>query len=50
MLRKTLASVSNNIATFVQNNIPSDDIIVAVIINGILKLDHLIPHHDIQSR
>lgn len=39
MLRKTLAGVSNNIATFVQNGIPSDDIIVAVVMDGIEKVD-----------
>lgn len=39
MLRKTLAGVSNNIATFVQNGISADDIIVAVIMDGIEKVD-----------
>jgi len=35
MLRKTLAGVSNNIATFVANGIPADEIIVAVVMDGI---------------
>ncbi len=35
MLRKTLAGVSNNIATFVQNGLSPDEIIVAVIMDGI---------------
>ncbi len=39
MLRKTLAGVSNNIATFVQNGISSDDIVVAVVMDGIQKVD-----------
>lgn len=39
MLRKTLAGVSNNIATFVQNGIPSDDIVVAVVMDGIQKVN-----------
>jgi hypothetical protein len=39
MLRKTLAGVSNNIATFAKNGIPSDDIVVAVMIDGIEKVD-----------
>jgi hypothetical protein len=39
MLRKTLAGVSKNIATFVQNGISSDDIVVAVMIDGIEKVD-----------
>lgn len=40
MLRKTLAGVSNNIATFVKNGIPSDSIMVAVVMDGIEKVDH----------
>jgi len=39
MLRKTLAGVSNNIATFVQHGISADDIIVAVVMDGIEKVD-----------
>lgn len=39
MLRKTLAGVSNNIATFVQNGVPADEIIVAVVMDGIEKVD-----------
>ena len=39
MLRKTLAGVSNNIATFVQNGLSPDEIIVAVIMDGIQKVD-----------
>jgi hypothetical protein len=39
MLRKTLAGVSNNIANFVRNGISSDDIVVAVIMDGIEKVD-----------
>lgn len=39
MLRKTLAGVSNNIANFVQNGISADDIIVAVVMDGIEKVD-----------
>ncbi len=39
MLRKTLAGVSNNIAVFTQNGIPSDEIIVAVVMDGIEKVD-----------
>ena len=35
MLRKTLAGVSNNIATFVQNGISADDIAVVIIMDGI---------------
>jgi hypothetical protein len=38
MLRKTLAGVSNNIATFVRNGVPSDDIIVSVVMDGIEKV------------
>lgn len=39
MLRKTLAGVSNNIATFVQNGISADNIAVAVIMDGIEKVN-----------
>ena len=39
MLRKTLAGVSNNIATFVQNGISADDIAVVIIMDGIEKVD-----------
>lgn len=39
MLRKTLAGVSNNIATFVANGISSDDIVVVVVMDGIEKVD-----------
>lgn len=39
MLRKTLSGVSNNIATFVKNGVPSDEIIVAVVMDGIEKVD-----------
>ncbi len=39
MLRKTLAGVSNNIATFVQNGYSADDIVVAVVMDGIEKVD-----------
>lgn len=39
MLRKTLAGVSNNIATFVGNGVSSDDIVVAVVMDGIEKAD-----------
>jgi hypothetical protein len=35
MLRKTLAGISNNIAYFAKNGIPSDEIVVAVIMDGI---------------
>ena len=39
MLRKTLAGVSNNIATFTKNGISSDNIMVVVIMDGIEKVD-----------
>lgn len=39
MLRKTLAGVANNIATFVKNGISSDQIAVVVIMDGIEKVD-----------
>lgn len=39
MLRKTLAGVSNNIAVFNQNGISADEIIVAVVMDGIEKVD-----------
>jgi hypothetical protein len=39
MLRKTLSGIANNIATFTQNGISADDIIVAVILDGIEKVD-----------
>lgn len=39
MLRKSLAGVSNNIATFVQNGISADDIAVAVVMDGIEKVN-----------
>lgn len=39
MLRKTLAGVANNIATFVKNGISSDHIAVVVIMDGIEKVD-----------
>jgi len=39
MLRKTLAGVSNNIATFVQNGISADDIAVVIVMDGIEKVD-----------
>ena len=39
MLRKTLAGVSNNIAYFVQNGYSADDIVVAVVMDGIEKVD-----------
>lgn len=35
MLRKTLAGVSKNIVTFVQNGISADDIAVVVVMDGI---------------
>jgi hypothetical protein len=35
MLRKTLAGVSNNIATFVKNGMSADDIVVVVVMDGI---------------
>lgn len=38
MLRKTLAGVANNIATFVRNGISADDIIVVVVMDGIEKV------------
>lgn len=38
MLRKTLAGVSNNIATFVQNGVSADDIAVVVVMDGIEKV------------
>lgn len=40
MLRKTLAGVSNNIATFVHNGVSADDIVVAVVMDGIEKVHH----------
>lgn len=35
MLRKTLAGVANNIATFVRNGVSADDIAVCVLMDGI---------------
>jgi hypothetical protein len=35
MLRKTLAGVSKNIATFLHNGVSPDDIVVAVMVDGI---------------
>lgn len=39
MLRKTLAGVANNIATFVRNGISADEIAVCVVMDGIEKVD-----------
>jgi predicted secreted protein len=38
-LRKTLSGVVNNIRTFVEKGFSSDDIIVAVIQDGLTKVD-----------
>ena len=40
MLRRTLAGVANNIATFTRNGISSDKIAVCVVMDGIEKVDH----------
>lgn len=40
MLRKTLAGVANNIATFVRNGISADEIAVCVVMDGIEKVDN----------
>lgn len=40
MLRKTLAGVANNIATFVRNGVSADEIAVCVVMDGIEKVDN----------